>query len=144
MATLSQDNSEVNELEGGHSSSFLKAFFLRVLSSTRQVASVALSLISSVCPLTLAAPYRQKSGRKWTNFPARSDLAMERWLSRAPGSLPMATAFHNTSPTTVEKNSLKPICGIACYRYQSSIMDIKLNKNTNKDNKDFFEQILNV
>lgn len=35
-------------------------------------------------PQTLCALYGPRSGRKWPEFPARSDMTMERWLSRAP------------------------------------------------------------
>lgn len=48
----------------------------------------------------------------------------------------MAMVLH-TSQKTVEKNSLKLICGIASCGYQSFIMDVKLNENTSKDNNDF-------
>lgn len=62
---------------------------------------------------------------------------------QSPGLLLMATVLH-TSPKTVEKNSLKPICGIASCGYQSFIMDIKLNENTSEGNNDFSTNIKHV
>lgn len=122
---LGLDDCEVNDLEGG-----ISAPFLRVWSSSTQVASLALTLSAlSALPPWLPLLDRNQGGNAPNFLPDQTWQWRHGW-AEAQDLLPMAATLHKTDPHTVENSSLLPICGIPYCGYQSFIRDIKLNEST--------------
>lgn len=110
--------------------------FLRERSSSRQVVSLVFTHISLPDLRRWLLLMDRDQGGNSQNFLPDQTWQWGNGCAEPQGLLPVAIALHNTSPKTVEKNSLKPILWYFLW-WISFIMDSKMNENTSKDNNDF-------